>query len=149
MKALQLKNFLIQLESDGNDLNDIEVYFRYNYDSDVVPLRHINEDLFDEETGTKLKSICIMNREDDVDRIMTLSEQSRNTINEIASLCSGEVEEHIFDMGFYQGYNKAKENTYTEEQLLDALKYWSDLLDMDYPKREQINKIIQSLKQPK
>ena len=64
MNAQQLKNFLTQLESDGNNLNDIEVYFRYNYDSDVVPLRYINEDLFD-ETGTILKSICIMNREDE------------------------------------------------------------------------------------
>ena len=92
MKALQLKNFLIQLESDGNDLNDIEVYFRDNYDSDVVPLRHINEDLFDEETGTKLKSICIMNREDDSDGLkVVIEDYYGNTISETNTRVSGEI----------------------------------------------------------
>ena len=65
MNAQQLKDFLVMLEKDGNVLSDIEVNFRHDYDSDVIPLRHINEDLFDEETNNKLTSICLMHREDD------------------------------------------------------------------------------------
>jgi hypothetical protein len=43
------------------------------------------------------------------DEILQLAEKSRNAINDVAHLCSGEDEEHIFDMGFYSGYNLAKE----------------------------------------
>jgi hypothetical protein len=65
MTAKQLRDFLTQLENDGNNLAEIEVNFREDYDSDVVPLRYINEDLFDEETNSKLTSISLMYREDD------------------------------------------------------------------------------------
>lgn len=61
--------------------------------------------------------------EDDVDRIMDLSEKSRNVLNDVAHLCSGEDEEHIFDMGFYSGYNKAKEKyRFTEEDMRIAIR---------------------------
>ena len=92
MNAQQLKNFLTQLESDGNNLNDIEVYFRYNYDSDVVPLRYINEDLFD-ETGTILKSICIMNREDEGEDELkiVIEDYYGNTMMETSTSLSKEI----------------------------------------------------------
>ena len=84
-------------------------------------------------------------REDDVEQLLEIVKGSKIDINEIA-VPNETIDKYRL---FLAGYNYAKENTYTEEQLLDALKYWSDLLDMDYPKREQINEIIQSLKQPK
>ncbi len=64
--------------------------------------------------------------EDDADKIMNLAEKSRNQLNDVVGLCSGEVEEHIFDMGFYSGYNKAKESLYTEEQVREAYEYGSN-----------------------
>jgi|GEM_PF-1640663 len=66
MNAQQLKDFLVMLEKYGHTLSDIDVNYRYDYDSDVMPLRHINEDLFD-ETNNKLTSICLMYREDDIE----------------------------------------------------------------------------------
>jgi len=55
----------LRLQNEGNDLSEISVNFRDNYDSDVIELRHINEDLYDSETNSKLISISLLNREDD------------------------------------------------------------------------------------
>ena len=66
MTAKNLLNYLTQLQKDGHNLSKISVNFREDYDSDVIPLRHINEDLFD-ETNSKLISICLLNREDDIE----------------------------------------------------------------------------------
>ena len=76
MNAKQLFEHLTLLEKEGNDLSQIEVNFRNDYDSDVVPLRYINEDLFD-ESNNKLVSICLMYREDEgeEDTIESLSDQ--------------------------------------------------------------------------
>lgn len=65
MKAQKLFDYLLRLQNQGNDLSEISVNFRDNYDSDVVELRHINEDLYDSETNSKLISISLLNREDD------------------------------------------------------------------------------------
>jgi hypothetical protein len=67
MTAKQLLSYLLQLREDGNNLSEISVNFRENYDSEIIPLRHINEDLYDKETNSKLISICLLNREDDVE----------------------------------------------------------------------------------
>jgi ribosomal protein L32 len=64
--------------------------------------------------------------EDDADKIMDLAEESRNKLNDVVGLCSGEIEDNIFDMGFYSGYNKAKESLYTEEQVREAYEYGSN-----------------------
>lgn len=68
MNAKQLFEHLTLLEKEGNDLSQIEVNFRNDYNSDVVPLRYINEDLFD-ENNNKLVSICLMYREDEGEEI--------------------------------------------------------------------------------
>lgn len=65
MKAQKLFDYLLRLQNEGNDLSEISVNFRDNYDSDVIELRHINEDLYDSETNSKLISISLLNREDD------------------------------------------------------------------------------------
>lgn len=66
MTAQQLLNELLNLQADGHVLSEITISFRENYDSDVIPLRHFNEDLYD-ETNRKLISMCLMNREDDIE----------------------------------------------------------------------------------
>jgi hypothetical protein len=58
MKAKQLLEFLQEL-SVNNDLNTIDVNYRYDYDSDVTSVDEIHEDLFD-ESNDKLTSICII-----------------------------------------------------------------------------------------
>lgn len=64
MTAQQLMDFFIDLENEGEVLSKIELNFRNDYDSDVIPLRHINEDLYD-ETNSRLVSISLMFREDE------------------------------------------------------------------------------------
>jgi hypothetical protein len=64
MTAQQLMDFFIDLQNDGEVLSKIELNFRNDYDSDVIPLRHINEDLFD-ESNNRLISISLMFREDE------------------------------------------------------------------------------------
>jgi hypothetical protein len=64
MTAQQLMDFFIDLQNDGEVLSNIEINFRNDYDSDVIPLRHINEDLFD-ESNNRLVSISLMFREDE------------------------------------------------------------------------------------
>lgn len=61
MKAIKLMKYLKKLEEEGADLREIEINFREDYDSDIVKISYINEDLFDKETNTKLTSISLMN----------------------------------------------------------------------------------------
>lgn len=88
-----------------------------------------------------------------IDNIMDLSEKSRNALNDVAHLCSGEVENHIFDMGFYNGYLKNSEK-YKLRNIIDLyIEETGYGMDM-WGKEENevmttIGKIIQSLEQPK
>lgn len=59
MKAQDLLEFLLELEEGGSDLSKIEVYYRYDSDSDVELINFVEEDLFDEETNSVLTSIVI------------------------------------------------------------------------------------------
>lgn len=52
LTALQLRQFLNEIEAEGNDLSLIEINFRHDEDSDVVPLVHVFEDLCDEDNNT-------------------------------------------------------------------------------------------------
>jgi hypothetical protein len=60
MKAKKLLKFLEQLKENGQDLSKIEINFRNDYDSDVVKIKEVSEDLFDEETNSKLRSIVFV-----------------------------------------------------------------------------------------
>lgn len=59
MKAQDILEFLLELEEGGSDLSNIEVYYRYDSDSDVELVNFVEEDLFDEETNSVLTSIVI------------------------------------------------------------------------------------------
>jgi len=59
-----LLEFLLQLESDGNDLSKITINYRFDEDSDVEPCTMVMEDLFDAETNNILESICLTSASD-------------------------------------------------------------------------------------
>jgi hypothetical protein len=77
------------------------------------------------------------------DEILQLAEKSRNAINDVAHLCSGEDEEHIFDMGFYSGFNLARETLYTEHQVREIIRK-SQIRDeygiFEYPNEDELLK---------
>ncbi len=56
-------------------------------------------------------------------------------------------------LAFIDGYNKAKETLYTEEQVMEAMlqisEYYADNLDKEIDGHKKALEIIQSLKQPK
>jgi hypothetical protein len=58
LTAIQLRQFLNEIEADGNDLSLIEINFRHDEDSDVIPLGLVFEDLHDEDNNT-LTSIVL------------------------------------------------------------------------------------------
>jgi hypothetical protein len=60
MKAQQLLNDLLLMKREGHDLSKIEVYYRKDFDSDVLKTSELHEDLFDSETNNILKSIVII-----------------------------------------------------------------------------------------
>jgi hypothetical protein len=60
MNAKELLNSLIELEEQGHDLENIEVYYRNNPDSDIEYISFVSEDLYDEETNSVLTSIVLM-----------------------------------------------------------------------------------------
>lgn len=60
LTADQLMEILIQVQHEGHDLRKIVINFRTNSDSDVQPCACIEEDLFDEETNSKLRSLVLM-----------------------------------------------------------------------------------------
>lgn len=62
LTAQKLLKFLTGLQDQGLDLKNIQVNYRYDYDSDVEPCKLVEEDLFDEETNNILTSICLLSK---------------------------------------------------------------------------------------
>jgi len=61
MTAQTLINRIQKLCADnGVDPRNVEVNFRHSNNSDVYPIKHTWEDLFDEETNTTLTSISLV-----------------------------------------------------------------------------------------
>lgn len=65
MKARELMNYFEELEEQGVDLDNLDVNFREDYDSDVIKVNHVFEDLYDEETNSVLQSIVLTNKEEE------------------------------------------------------------------------------------
>jgi hypothetical protein len=66
MNARDLLNHLSVLALQGHDLENIEVYYRNNPDSDVESISFVSEDLYDEETNSVLRSIVLMEEIEEV-----------------------------------------------------------------------------------
>ena len=60
LTALQLRQFLNEIEAEGNDLSLIEINFRHDEDSDITPINFVFEDLHDKDNSI-LTSIVLLN----------------------------------------------------------------------------------------
>jgi hypothetical protein len=60
MTAQLILDVLEQLREEGHDLSNISINFRKDMDSDVHVCHAIEEDLFDEETNNKLRSLMLL-----------------------------------------------------------------------------------------
>jgi hypothetical protein len=66
MNAQKLLNSLLELQEQGHDLSKIQVNYRQDYNSDVVAIEELEEDLFDEETNSVLESIVLISNTEEV-----------------------------------------------------------------------------------
>lgn len=62
LTASQLFNYLIMLKESGADLNKIKVNYRKDYDSDVCPVKFVEEDLYDAKTNSILTDIVMISK---------------------------------------------------------------------------------------
>ena len=59
MNAKDLLEFLLGIQQT-QDLSEIKLNYRYDYDSDVVPIIAVEELYFDEETNNRLTDIVFV-----------------------------------------------------------------------------------------
>jgi hypothetical protein len=60
MNAKELLNYLLELDK-VYDLSNVSLYHRYDRDSDVEIIQHVEEDLYDADTNSILESIMFLN----------------------------------------------------------------------------------------
>ena len=60
--AQEVMDFLTDLQNEGEDLSKITINYRYDDDSDIDVLSKLEEDLFDQETNSRLTSIVFLTK---------------------------------------------------------------------------------------
>ncbi len=60
LTARQLLDFLLDCARNGADLDKVVVNYRQDFDSDVIPVMLVEEDLYDSETNNVLESIVLV-----------------------------------------------------------------------------------------
>jgi hypothetical protein len=92
LTAKQLREFLNEIEADGNDLSLIEINFRRDEDSDVTPIEFVFEDLHD-ESNTALVSIVLQARQlhQAETHLMCTSEDAQVHVDELNNLIGREA----------------------------------------------------------
>jgi len=60
LTARQLLDFLLDCARNGADLDKVVVNYRHDFDSDVMPVMLVEEDLYDSETNNVLESIVLV-----------------------------------------------------------------------------------------
>lgn len=60
LTAMQLWEFLTSLHEEGHDLENINVLYRHDRDSDDAPVYAAEEDLYDMKTNSKLETIMLL-----------------------------------------------------------------------------------------
>ena len=58
--AKKLFDFLTKLDANGEDLNKIQLLYRYDRDSDEEIIYEAEEDLYDMETNSRLETIMFL-----------------------------------------------------------------------------------------
>ena len=61
MKVKELKKILKQLEEEHGNIDNCDINYRYNNDSDVIRLDYLEEDLFDSVTNNILDNVVFTN----------------------------------------------------------------------------------------
>ena len=60
--AQKVMDFLTDLQNEGEDLSSISINYRHDEDSDVKVCVKLEEDLFDQETNSRLTSIVFLTK---------------------------------------------------------------------------------------
>jgi len=66
LTAKKLLTFLLDLESDGVDLKNVNVLYRHDRDDDEYNVYEVEEDLFDEDTNKILTSIMLLTDDSEI-----------------------------------------------------------------------------------
>ncbi len=66
LTAQRLYDFLNELIDQGHDLENINILYRYDRDSDIEAICEVDEDLFDSETNSKLETIIFLSNPNDL-----------------------------------------------------------------------------------
>jgi hypothetical protein len=61
MKIKDLKKIIKKLEAEHGNIENCHINYRYNNDSEVMRINHLEEDLFDSETNNILDSVVFLN----------------------------------------------------------------------------------------
>lgn len=64
MNIKELKTILNELESSHGNIDQVEILFRFNRDSDIRVCNYLEEDLFEEDNKT-LHSVCFLEQDDE------------------------------------------------------------------------------------
>ena len=64
MKIKDLKKIIKNLEAEHGNIDNCDINYRFNNDSDVMRINHLEEDLFDSETNNILDSVVFRNNND-------------------------------------------------------------------------------------
>jgi hypothetical protein len=66
LNAKELLNYLLELDDYyGDDLVNVTINYRYDFDSDVESIGGVCEDIFDAETNSVLESILFYTNSND------------------------------------------------------------------------------------
>lgn len=61
MKIKDLKKIIKNFEAEHGNIDDCDINYRYNNDSEVFRINHLEEDLFDAQTNNILDSVVFLN----------------------------------------------------------------------------------------
>jgi len=64
MKIKDLKQIIKNLEAEYGNIDNCDINYRFNNDSDVMRINHLEEDLFDSEFNFFLDSVVFLNNND-------------------------------------------------------------------------------------
>tara|TARA_R100000773_G_C4212858_1_gene111974 strand:+ start:759 stop:956 length:198 start_codon:yes stop_codon:yes gene_type:complete len=61
MKIKDLKKIIKNFEAEHGNIDNCDINYRFNNDSEVFRINHLEEDLFDSQTNNILDSVVFLN----------------------------------------------------------------------------------------